>query len=254
MPRRYFAGRRGIESWEVAALLAERGNTYALRLEVFQRARDVEDALGSGAHDTHRRTAKLNQIGRNVHALFSAAMYAADTASDEVLDTDGVRKDHRASYSRSAIALQAEGSAQIPPGHLAALRARGVRELLKLRVRQADLHFAVHQCNRRGNDAVPPDNRLERRSSFRIRRIRHAMRDNCGLKSDDRCIGIQCVLNFLRQREATALLSAPSEGSASLPISPSRRRGRLHSGDGAYAPRGELGPTCRVLVVVGRRE
>ncbi len=48
-----------------------------LRLQHFQRARDVEHGLGARAHDRDRRAAELGQVRADVQAALAAAVHAA---------------------------------------------------------------------------------------------------------------------------------------------------------------------------------
>src|SRR5215469_74149 len=56
---------------------------HSLRLQVFQREIQVKDRFCSCTDDKDWRTAQLCQIGRNVHARFSASMYSSDAARGE---------------------------------------------------------------------------------------------------------------------------------------------------------------------------
>ncbi len=59
--RRRDAGRAGVEAGQVR--LPDRHDRDAVRLEVFEGRGHVEDRLGAGAHDGHRRPAELLEVG-----------------------------------------------------------------------------------------------------------------------------------------------------------------------------------------------
>ena len=53
---------------------------HAARLERLERAADVEDGLGPGADDGHRRAGQLTQVGADVHRRLPSPVDAADAA------------------------------------------------------------------------------------------------------------------------------------------------------------------------------
>src|SRR5258706_412685 len=73
--------RAGIEGGQLVG--AEADHWHAVRLQVFQRARQVEYRLGPGADRQHRRARQLGQISRDVQAALAAAMHPADAAGGE---------------------------------------------------------------------------------------------------------------------------------------------------------------------------
>ena len=78
---------------------------HAARLQHLQRLFDVEDGLGAGRDDDHRRARQFVEIGRDVEALLRALVDAADAAGGEHLDAGKARPrswSRRPSCRRSA--------------------------------------------------------------------------------------------------------------------------------------------------------
>ena len=105
-PRRRDPRRAGREARHV--VLADGHEGHATRLEHLERRRHVEDRLGPGADDDHRRPGELLEIGRDVEAgrlrgpgpAERAAVDAADATRREDRDPGRVRRDHRRRHGR----------------------------------------------------------------------------------------------------------------------------------------------------------
>jgi len=86
------------ERRKAAAVRAEPDDRDAERLEPLQRARQVEERLGPGAHGDHRMAGQGGEVGALVAGLRPVAMDAADAAGGEHLDAGRRRQRQRCRY------------------------------------------------------------------------------------------------------------------------------------------------------------
>jgi hypothetical protein len=68
---------------------------HADRFQVFERARQVEERLGTGAHRHHWVRGECAEVGRNVAVFVDAAVHAANAAGGEHRNTCSVGEQQR---------------------------------------------------------------------------------------------------------------------------------------------------------------
>ncbi len=183
--------RAGVEARHV--FLADGDDRHAAGLEVFERRRDVQDGLRSGADDRDGRAAELLEVRRDVERRGDRrtrdaerpAVDAADAAGRMDRDAGGMRGDHRRGDRGGGEPGPGEGLGEGRPRRLLDRPRGGRRECLQLRGRQPDEHPAVHDGDRRRDGARLADRGLGGEGDLEVRRVREAMADQRRLEGDD---------------------------------------------------------------------
>ena len=180
------AGRAGVEGRELVGAVAD--DRDPLGFQELERLADVEDRFGAGANDGDAGARQLDQIGRDVECLLSAAVHAADAAGGEDFDARELRNEHRRCDRRARRALAGGDKRQIAPRGLHDA-ARELAEPVDLLLVEADSEAAFDDRDRRRNGAHLARRVLDGKRRLDIARVGHAMGDDCRFKRDDRFLG-----------------------------------------------------------------
>ena len=163
---------------------------HAARLQHFQRLFDVEDRLGAGRDDDHRRARQFVEIGRNVEALFRALVHAADAAGGEHLDAGQTAR--RSSWPRpSCRRCVPAATAKARSARDSFIAPRSCASASRSPSRQADLEAAVDHGDRRRHRAFVGDDPLDVGGHGGVVGIGHAMRDDGAFQRHHRPAGGQ---------------------------------------------------------------
>ena len=177
-------------------------------LEVLERERDVEDRLGAGAHDRHRRPGELLEVRADVEgrgaATDRAPMDAADPAGREDRDPGRVGRDHRRADGRGGPPAGGQRGGEARSGDLADRTGRCRRERLEVRVGQADEEPTVADGHGGRDGPRLAHRRLRRAGDLDVLRVRQAVADERRLEGHDRRAPAERVGHFGRQVEAIA--------------------------------------------------
>jgi hypothetical protein len=163
------------------SLRAEAQHGHAVRLQPFERERQIEDGLRARAHDDDGRLREFGQIGGHVERL--AAMHAADAARGKDLDASLRGDPHRGGDGGRAMAFLRGHDGQIAAADFADVI--GVRQPFKLIGFQPGVQLAVENGDGGRRRAVLAHHGLEAARHFEVDRARQAVRDQRRFERDN---------------------------------------------------------------------
>ena len=163
------------------SLRAEAQHGHAVRLQPFERERQIEDGLRARAHDDDGRLREFGQVGGHVERL--AAMHAADAARGKDLDARLRGDPHRGGDGGRAVALLRDDDGQIAAADFADVV--GIRQPLELIGFKPGVQLAVEDRDRRGRGAVLAHHGFEAARHLEVDRARQAVRDQRRFERDD---------------------------------------------------------------------
>ena len=191
------AGGAAVERGQLIRAQTQNGN--ALRLEIFQRQAEVENALCTRADDTDGGVGQFLQVGGDVHRLFCAAMHTANTAGGEESDACHGGDEHGGCNGGRAGHAGCQIHSHVTAADLAdALSLAHDEQFFGV---QANLQLAAHDRGRCGNSALCTDDLFDLVRKLHVLRIRHTVAQNGGFQCDDRLARVDGLLNFRGNRQ-----------------------------------------------------
>ncbi len=194
----------GRSSWPTAI------DRDAAGLEILERDRHVQDRLRPGAHDRHRRSSELLEVGRDVEGSCPAgvqsperaAMHPADPAGGEDPDPGGMRGDHRRRHGGGRPPAHGERHGEARPRGLADRPRRRRRQGFEIDRFEAHQQPAVTDGDRGRHGPRRTHRGLGCPGHLEILRIRQAVRDQGRLEGDHRMPGGNGLADFPEELEA----------------------------------------------------
>jgi len=174
--------RRAVEGRHCLRLVPH--NRDAVGLEFFAGGAEVEDHLGAGADDRHRRPSERLQVGTHVPGggVVGRAVDAADAAGGHDGDARPVGQVQGAGHGGGAVATPCRDHRQVAQAHLSHVLGRG--QMANLRLGQAHVHLSVYDAHGLRVGALLADARLQPERGVYVGGVGQPVSNHGGFEGD----------------------------------------------------------------------
>ena len=166
-----------VEGGELLGAVADDG--YAVRFQVFERGRQVQQCLGAGADDDNRGLRQFLQVGADIGAGAgrAAAVDAADAARGEQFDAGAVGDPHGGGNGRGPVQLAGDDDGQVAAAHLAHRTIGRCGQPLYLLRAEAGDQLSADDADGGRNRAMLADDALHFMGQFQVVRVGQPVAD-----------------------------------------------------------------------------